>query len=88
MKRKKWSTEKIAAILQEAEGGVPVSELTRKYGMSDATFYNWRKKFGGMTVPDVKRLKSLEDENAKLKRLLADQMLENQILKDVNSKKW
>ena len=88
MKRKQWSTEKIAAILQEAEGGVPVSELTRKYGMSDATFYNWRKKFGGMTVPDVKRLKSLEDENAKLKRLLADQMLENQILKDVNSKKW
>ena len=88
MKRKQWSTEKIAAILQEAESGVPVSELTRKYGMSDATFYNWRKKFGGMTVPDVKRLKSLEDENAKLKRLLADQMLENQILKDVNSKKW
>ena len=88
MKRKQWSTEKIAAILQEAEGGVPVSELTRKYGMSDATFYNWRKKFGGMTVPEVKRLKDLEDENAKLKRLLADQMLENQILKDVNSKKW
>ena len=88
MKQKKWPVEKIASILQEAEGGVPVSELCRKYGMSDVTFYTWRKKYGGLTVSDVKRLKELEDENLKLKRLLADQMLENQILKDVNAKKW
>ena len=88
MKQKNWPVEKIASILQEAEGGVPVSELCRKYGMSDVTFYTWRKKYGGLTVSDVKRLKELEDENLKLKRLLADQMLENQILKDVNAKKW
>lgn len=88
MKQKNWPVEKIAKILQEAEGGVPVSELCRKYGMSDVTFYTWRKKYGGLTVSDVKRLKELEDENLKLKRLLADQMLENQILKDVNAKKW
>jgi putative transposase len=88
MKRKNWPVEKITSILQEAEGGVPVSELCRKYGMSDATYYNWKKKYGGMTVSEAKRLKELEDENLKLKRLLADQMLENQILKDVNSKKW
>ncbi len=88
MKRKNWSAEKITGILQEASSGVPVTELCRKYGVSDATFYNWRKKYGGMTVPEARRLKELEEENVKLKRLLADQMLENQILKDVNSKKW
>ena len=88
MKRKKWTVEKITSILQEAEGGVPVIELSRKYGFSDATFYNWKKKYGGMTVSDARRLKELEDENSKLKRLLADQMLENQVLKDVNAKKW
>lgn len=88
MKRKKWTVEKIPSILQEAEGGVPVTELSRKYGFSDATFYNWKKKYGGMTVSDARRLKELEDENSKLKRLLADQMLENQVLKEVNAKKW
>lgn len=88
MKRKKWTVEKITSILQEAEAGMPVSELTRKYGMSDATFYNWRKKYGGMTVSEAVRLKELEVENLRLKRLLADQMLEIQVLKDVNSKKW
>jgi len=88
MKRKNWSVEKITAILQEADSGVPVTELARKHGMTNATIYNWRKKYGDMTVSEARRLKDLETENLRLKRLLADQMLENQVLKDVNSKKW
>jgi len=88
MKRKNWSVEKITAILQEADSGVPVTELARKHGMTNATIYNWRKKYGDMTVSEARRLKDLETENLRLKRLLADQMLEKQVLKDVNSKKW
>ena len=88
MKRTKWSTEKIAAILQEADAGVPIADLSRQYGVSDATLYSWRKKYGGMTVPEAIRLKELEEENTKLKRLLAEQLLANQVLKDVAAKKW
>jgi putative transposase len=88
MKRKNWPVEKITSILQEAEAGMPVADLCRRYGMSDATYYNWKKKYGGMTVSEAKRLKELEEENLRLKRMVADLSLDNQILKDVNSKKW
>lgn len=88
MKRSKWSTEKIISILKEADAGAPTAELCRKYGMSDATFYNWRKRYGGMEVSEAKRLRELETENGKLKRLLAEQMLENTAIKDLLSKKF
>lgn len=88
MKKNKWSVEKIISILKENEAGVSVSELCRKYGMSDATFYNWRKKYGGMSVPDARRLKELELENSRLKRIVANKELEIDALKDVLSKNW
>lgn len=88
MKRKRYSEEQIIGILKEAEAGVPVAELCRKHGMSDASFYTWRAKFGGMEVSEAKRLRHLEDENRKLKKLLADTMLEKAALEDVVSKKW
>ena len=88
MKRCKWSTEKIISILKEADAGVPAAELCRKYGMSDATFYNWHKRYGGMEVSEAKRLRELETENGKLKRLLAEQMLENTAIKDLLSRKF
>ena len=88
MKRKRFSEEQIIAILKEHEAGVPVAELCRKHGVSDASIYKWRAKFGGMEVSEAKRLKQLEDENAKLKRLLADAMLDNTALKDLLGKKW
>ncbi|RKX27017.1 MAG: hypothetical protein DRP47_07235 [Candidatus Zixiibacteriota bacterium] len=88
MKKIKWSVEKIVSILKENEAGVSASELCRKYGMSDATFYNWRKKYGDMTVSDARRLKELESENARLKRIVANKELEIDALKDVLSKNW
>ena len=88
MKRKRFSEEQIIAILKEHEAGVPVAELCRKHGVSDASIYKWKAKFGGMEVSEAKRLKQLEDENAKLKRLLADAMLDNTALKDLLGKKW
>jgi putative transposase len=88
MKRSRYSEEQIIGILKEHEAGVVVADLCRKHGMSAATFYSWKAKFGGMEVSDAKRLKSLEDENTKLKRLLADAMLDNIALKDLLSKKW
>ena len=88
MKKSKWSVEKIITILQENEAGVSASELCRKHGMSDATFYNWRKKYGGMSVSDARRLKELESENARLKRIVANKELEIDALKDVLSKNW
>lgn len=88
MKKNKWSVEKIISILKENEAGVSVSELCRKYGTSDATFYNWRKKYGGMSVPDARRLKELELENSRLKRIVANKELEIDALKDVLSKNW
>ncbi|NRQ18998.1 hypothetical protein BHMPCIPO_06265 [Ensifer sesbaniae] len=74
--------------MKEHEAGTPVSELCRKHGVSDASIYKWKAKFGGMDVSEAKRLKTLEDENAKLKRLLADAMLDNAALKDLLGKKW
>ena len=86
--KKRFTEEQIIGILKEAEAGAKVAELCRKYGISDATYYNWKAKFGGMTVSDAQRLKALESENAKLKRLLAESMLDNAALKDVVSRKW
>ena len=88
MKRKRFSQEKIIQILKEAEAGTSVKELMRKHGMSDASFYTWRAKYSGMELSDAKRLKELEDENRRLKKLVADLSLDNQMLKEVNKKKW
>jgi len=88
MKRSRYTEEQIIGILKEQEAGVPVAELCRKHGMSDATFYNWKSKYGGLDVSEARRLRSLEAENAKLKRLLADAMLDNAALKDLLGKKW
>ena len=88
MKRKRFSEEQIIAVLKEHEVGMKTAEVCRKHGISEATFYNWKSKFGGMDVSEAKRLKTLETENAKLKRLLADAMLDNAALKDLLSKKW
>jgi len=88
MKRSRFTEEQIIAILREQETGAATAELCRRHGISQATFYNWKAKFGGLDVSEAKRLRSLEDENAKLKRLLADAMLDNVALKDLLSKKW
>ena len=88
MKKSRFSEEKIVKILQEAESGVSVSELCRKHGMSDASFYIWRQKYGGMTVADLKRLKSLEEENRKLKKIVADQALKIDAIEDLLTKKF
>lgn len=86
--KKRFTEEQIIGVLKEADAGAKVAELCRKYGISDATFYNWKAKFGGMTVSDAQRLKALEAENSKLKRLLAESMLDNAALKDVVGRKW
>lgn len=88
MKKSRFSEEQIIAMIKEQEGGVPTAEVCRKHGISTASFYKYKSKFGGMDVSDARKLKALEDENAKLKKLLAEQMLDNAMLKDVNSKKW
>lgn len=88
MKRTRFTEEQIIGILREQEAGAKPAELARKHGVSEATLYNWKAKFGGMDVSNAKRLKALEDENGKLKRLLADAMLDNTALKDLLSKKW
>ncbi len=88
MKRKQFSEEQIIGILKEAEAGAVVTELCRKHGMSSATYYAWKAKFGGLEVSDARRLRALESENVKLKRLLAEAMLDNAGLKDLLSKKW
>lgn len=88
MKRSKFTDEQIIGILREQEAGAKTAELCRRHGISSATFYAWKAKFGGMDVSDAKRLKALEDENARLKRLLAESLLDQAALKDLLSRKW
>lgn len=88
MKRKRFTEEQIIGVLKEHEHGAKTADLCRKHGISGATFYNWKSKFGGMDVSEAKRLRQLQDENGKLKKLLADAMLDNAALKDLLSKKW
>jgi len=87
MKRSRFTESQIVKILQEVEGGRMVKDVCREYGMSDATYYNWKAKYGGMKVSDIKRLKELEKENQRLKQMYADLSLENRVLKDVIEKK-
>ena len=88
MKRSRFTAEQIIGVLRENDAGAAVAELCRKHGMSSATFYTWKAKYGGMDVSEAKRLKALEEENSKLKRLYADAMLDNAGLKDLLAKKW
>ena len=88
MKRSRFTEEQIIAVSREQEAGLSTAEVCRKHGISTATFYAWKAKFGGMNVSEAKRLKQLEDENAKLKKLLADVMLDNAALKDLVTKKF
>ena len=88
MKRSRFSEEQIIGILREHEAGSPTADVCRKHGISSATFYKWKAKFGGLDVSDARRLRALEDENDKLKKLLAETMLDIAILKDINSRKW
>ena len=88
MKRKRYSEEQIIRILKEAESGVKTADLCRKYGMSDATFYNWKAKYGGLSLSELRRLKALEDENRRLKKIVADQALDIEALKAVNAKNF
>ena len=88
MQRKKYTEEQIIAVLKEGEVGAKVADLCRKHGMSEATYYNWKAKYAGMTVSDLKRLKTLEAENRRLKQIVADQALDNQALKELLSKNF
>jgi putative transposase len=88
MKRSRFSEEQIIAILKEQEAGVATADVCRRHGISSPTFYKWKAKFGGLEVSEAKRLRALEDENARLKKLLAEAMLDNAVLKDLASKKW
>ena len=88
MKRSRFTEEQIVGILKEQEAGQRTADVCREHGISEGTFYKWKAKYGGLEVSDARRLKALEDENAKLKKLLAETMLDNAVLKDLNSKKW
>lgn len=88
MKLRRYTEEQIIAVLKEGEAGAKVSDLCRKYGMSDATYYNWKAKYSGMTASDLKRLKTLEEENRRLKQIVGEQALDIRALKDVLSKNF
>jgi putative transposase len=88
MKRSRFTEEQIIGILKAQEAGAKTAEVCRKHGISEATFYNGKAKYGGLEVSEARRLKALEDENARLKKLLAEAMLDNAVLKDIASKKW
>ena len=88
MKARRFTGEQIIGILREQEAGAKTADLCRRYGVSSATFYKWKAKYGGLEVSDAKRLKALEDENTKLKKLLAEAMLDNAMLKEIAAKKW
>jgi putative transposase len=88
VKAKQYTEEQIITVLKEAEAGAKVADLCRKYGMSDATYYNWKTKYSGLTVSELKRLKALEEENRKLKQLVAEQALDNWALKELLSKNF
>lgn len=88
MRGKRYTEEQIIGVLKESEAGLPMAELLRKHGIAPGTYYRWKAKYGGMEISEAKRLKALEEENRRLKRLVADQALDIQMLKDVASKKW
>ena len=88
MRRSRYNEEQIIGILKEAEAGQKLAELVRKHGISEQTFYRWRTKYGGLEVSEARRLRELEEENRRLKRLVADQALDIQMLKEINAKKW
>jgi len=86
--KKRFTDEQVIGFLREADGGIPIKELCRRHGFSEASFYLWRNKFGGMSVSDAKRLKALEAENSRLKKLLAESLLENEVTREALRKKW
>ena len=88
MKRSRFSDEQIIGILKEQEAGAATADVCRRHGISGATFYKWKAKFGGLEVTEAKRLRTLEEENAKLKKLLAEAMLDIAVLKDISTRKW
>ncbi len=88
MKRSRFSEEQIISILREHEAGAKTADVARRHGISEATLYNWKSKFGGMDISDAKRLRALEEENARLKKLLADQMLDAAAMRELLAKKW
>ncbi len=88
MKAKNFTDEQKLKVLAELDSGVPIKDVSRKYGVSHGTIYNWKKKLGGLELSDVKKLRALEAENRKLKQVVADLTLDNMVLKEVNSKKW
>lgn len=88
MKKTRFTETQIIGILKEQDRGIKIADICRKHGISDATFHNWKKRYGGLSVEELKRMKELEHENSRLKRLVADLSLDNQILKEINGKKW